>query len=407
MQLLSLDIARRYLYGKKSTNSINIITGISIFGISIGTAALILILSVFNGFEGLLSGLFNAFNPDLKIIPAEGKYFTADENLVSDIYKLDGIQTVSRTIEEVSLFEYKGSKEIGKIKGVDDQYITVTRLDSLVVSGQYLLKEDNIQYALIGAGMKNKLSLNLKDRLTPMTVYMPQKKQKIMGAKEFKAKDLYPSGSFSVKSETDYQYVITNLGFVQSLLDQKDKISALEIKISPDADADRIKSNLENTLGPDYVIQNRYEQDEAYLKIMEIEKWFSFLIAGMTMLLIAFNLVGALWMIVLDKRKDISVFKALGYNDLQIRNIFLYLGILITTIGILTGFIMALIAYFLQKNYGIVGIPEGFLVDSYPVRLKIFDFIVVSITVLIIGTLASLLPSFRASKHDLTLKSQV
>lgn len=407
MAFLSLDIARRYLYGKKSTNSINIITGISIFGISIGTAALILILSVFNGFEGLLSGLFNAFNPDIRVIPAEGKYFEPNDSTLMQISQLEGVSHIAKTIEEISLFEYKGSKEIGKIKGVDDQYQSVTRLDSLVIHGQYLLKNGNINYGIIGIGMQNKLTLNIRDKITPITVYMPQKKQKIIGAKEFKAKDVYPSGVFSVRGDTDYQYFLTNLEFVQKLLDQDDQISAYEIKLNDNASAEKTKKEIQDILSKAFIVKNRYQQDEAYLKVMEIEKWFSFLIAGMTMLLIAFNLIGALWMIVLDKKKDISVLKALGYNSVQIQKVFLNLGLLITIIGLVVGFFLAILAYFLQKNYGIIGIPEGFLVDSYPVRLKIMDFLIVAITVLIIGFFASFLPARQASHNSITLKSQV
>lgn len=405
MQSLSLDIARRYLYGKKSTNSINIITGISIFGISIGTAALILILSVFNGFENLLSGLFNSFNPDLKLIPYEGKFFEISDDQLRTINALDGIQDISKTIEEVALFEYRGSREIGTIKGVDDQYLSVTRLDSLLVRGRFVTENNAIQYAIIGAGMRNKLSLSIKDKLTPLTVYMPQRKQKIIGGKEFQARDLYPAGIFSVRSETDYQYIITNMPFVQSLLEQENKISALEIKLVAGTDAETVKTEIEKILGPGYILKNRYEQDEAYLKVMEIEKWFSFLIAGLTMLLIAFNLVGALWMIVLDKQKDISVLRALGFDAAHIRRLFIDLGLMITLLGIFLGFLLALVFFFLQKQYGIIGIPEGFLIDSYPVSLRLMDFILVSLTVLSIGIIASLLPASKASKSEIQLKS--
>lgn len=406
MASLSLDIAKRYLFGKKSTHSINIITGISIFGISIGTAALILILSVFNGFEGLLSGLFNAFNPDLKITPREGKFFELDDDILYQLRTLEGVEYMSCVIEEVSLFEYKDSREIGTIKGVDADYIHVTRLDSLIINGQYRLKNNDIQYGILGAGMRNRLSVNMQDKIAPLTVYMPQKKQKIIAAKEFKARDLYIAGIFSVRSETDYQYLISNLEFVQNLLDQEGKFSALELKAREGYSIAQLKLRLEELLPGNFRIQNRYEQDEAYLKVMEIEKWFSFLIAGMTMLLIAFNLVGALWMIVLDKKQDIAVLKALGYNTSQVRQVFLKLGLLITALGIFLGFSLALLAYFLQKNYGIIGIPEGFLIDSYPVRLKLKDFALVSITVVLIGVLASLLPANKAVNLDMTLKSQ-
>jgi len=362
---------------------------------------------VFNGFEGLLSGLFNAFNPDLKVIPYEGKFFGLPDETLKTISELEGVHLVSRTIEEVSLFEYKGSKEIGIIKGVDQNYMEVTRLDSLLISGTYLLKDNDTEYAIVGAGMRNKLSLSIQDRLSPLTVYMPQKKQKIIGAKEFLAKDIYPSGVFSVRSETDYQYLISNIEFVQKLVNQKNKQSSLEIKLDQKANSESIKNKISKILGKEFVVKNRYQQDQAYLKVMEIEKWFSFLIAGMTMLLIAFNLVGALWMIVLDKKKDIAVLKALGYDDNQIRKVFLNLGMLISLIGILLGFLLAIIAYYLQKNYGLIGIPEGFLIDSYPVKLKILDFGIVSLTVLLIGLLASILPASRAARSNLILKSQV
>lgn len=407
MNSLNLDIARRYLFGKKSTNSINIITGISVFGISIGTAALILILSVFNGFESLLSGLFNSFNPDLKVLPYQGKFFEPDSDKIKQIRDLPEVMELAATIEEVSLFEYKASKELGIIKGVDPSYVKVTRLDSLVIRGEYLLQNDKINYALVGAGMRNKLSLSLRDLLTPVTVYMPQKKQKIIGAKEFIARDLYPSGIFSVRSETDYQYIITNLDFVQKILDQEGKVSALEIKLSEKADAKQTNKRIQEILGSEFIIKNRYQQDEAYLKVMEIEKWFSFMIAGLTMLLIAFNLIGALWMIVLDKTKDIAVLKALGYDNEKLRRVFLYLGLLITFLGIVLGYVLALVFYCLQRNYGIIGIPEGFLIDAYPIKLKPLDFIIVSVTVAIIGLVASYLPAFKASKAPVLLKSQV
>ena len=398
--MLSLRIAWRYLYGKKSTNSINIITGISIFGISIGTAALILILSVFNGLQGLLSGLFNAFNPDLKVVPIEGKFYEVDETILYNLLKIDGIESISKTIDEVALFEYKGIKEIGVVKGVDQFYQSVTKLDTHIINGRYLLRNNNFHYAIIGSGMSNKLSINTEDRLTPLTVFMPARKKKGPFAKDFITKDAYPAGIFSVRSETDMTTIISHLEFVQKLLDKENSISALEIKLYPNADEDVVRAALEKLL-PSSKIKNRYEQDEAYLKVMEIEKWFTFLITGLTVLLIAFNLVGALWMIVLDKRRDISVLKSLGYQNSQVRNLFLSLGLQITLIGIILGFILAIIMAALQTNFGLIGIPDGFLIDAYPVKLEVFDFIITFLTVCFLGILASSLPSFKAGNAEL------
>ena len=405
MRELNFDIARRYLFGKKSTNSINIITGISVFGISIGTAALILILSVFNGFEGLISGLFNAFNPDVKITPIEGKFFNIDSSQLDDIKKIDGINHISRTIEEVALFEYKGAQEIGLIKGVDDNFVEATSLDSFIVNGDFLLEKNGINYAVLGAGMRNKLSLNIDDRLTPVTIYMPLRKKQMFGAKEYTFRELYPGGVFNVQSENDFQYILSDYEFAASLIDERGKYSALELDID-DKKSSEVIAALTAILGDSFEVKDRYQQDATFLRVMEIEKWISFLITGFTMLLIVFNLVGALWMIVLDKQKDIAILKSMGYQNSDIRKVFLTLGNLICLLGISLGILLALALYFIQTEYGLIGVPSGFLIDAYPVELRIWDFLLVIITVLIIGYTASVLPAQKASRSKMVLRSQ-
>jgi len=404
MPALTTDIARRYLFGKKSTNSINIITGISIFGISIGTAALVLILSVFNGFESLISGLFNAFNPDLKIMPIEGKFIDINDDLLYEINALPGITKASATLEEVALFEYKGVQEIGMLKGVDESYLAVTQIDSMIVDGSYKTREGTINYGVMGFGLRNKLSVNIDDRLSPITVYMPTRKKKLMGTKDFNSKHVYPSGVFSVKSDNDYQYLLTSFDLANQLLEMPGKASFLEVKVGPDADEEELQQSL-NKLLPGVQIKNRYQQDEVTLKVMRIEKWIGFLITGLTMLLIAFNLLGALWMIVLDKRKDISVLKALGFQEGQVKWLFLKLGLLITILGIVLGFCLALILYYIQKEFGLIGVPSSFMMDAYPVKIKMMDFIVVLLTVSAIGGLASILPAFKAAQNHSILRS--
>lgn len=405
MQNLSTDIARRYLFGKKSTNSINVITGISVFGISVGTAALVLILSVFNGFESLLSGLFNSFNPDLKIVPKEGKFFVPDSSMLSDIYQIEGIYSLSQSVEEVALFEYKGTQEIGIIKGVDLNFQKTTGLDSLIVDGKFKLIENRVSFGVLGSGMRNKLSLNIRDQLNPVSIYMPLKKKKMFGAKEYKVQELYPAGVFSVKSDNDYQYILTNINFVQRLLGEPHIVSALEIQIDASASQENIIVQLEKVFGDQFLIKNRYQQDEAFLKVMEIEKWISFLITSFTMILIAFNLLGALWMIALDKKKDITVLKAMGFTDTQVRNTFLRLGGFISVIGLFIGFIIAVTFFYIQKQFGIISVPAGFLIDSYPIKLKVTDFLIVSATVLTISMLAAILPAQKASRSKIALRA--
>jgi len=405
MSNINFSIAKRYLFGKKSTNLINIITGISIFGIAVGTAALILILSVFNGLENVLTSLFNPYNPDLKVTPIEGKFFSVSDSQLKEISAIDGIQSVSRTLEEVCLFEYKGSQEIGIIKGVDEGYVNVTRLDTSIRYGRYRLSDNGVFYGVVEEGIRNKLALNIDNSLTPIMAFMPMRKNKSAGTKEFISKSLYPSGVFSKTHEDSGQYVITSIDLARALLQQESQLSTLELKLSEDANETSIKKAIAEIIGPSVIIKNKYEQDSQTLKMIAIEKWIGFLITGLTLFLIAFNLVGALWMIVLDKKKDMTIFKSFGYTNQNIRNLIMTLGLLITTIGIILGFIVGLSLYFAQKEFGLIGMPDGLMIEAYPVQLKLSDFIIVTLSVFVIGLLASLLPSFKASSLPIDLKS--
>ena len=397
---LSFSIAKRYLFGKKTTNAINIITGISVFGITLGTTALILILSVFNGFESLLSGIFDAFNPDLKVVPIQGKRFFLEEETFKDIEKIEGILFASKTVEEIALFEYNGIQEIGVIKGVDENFIDVTRIDTTFIAntGPYKLKAGNAYLGIFSFDLASKLTLNTNDKLSDVRVYMPLSKSILPGGKEFKIKSIYPGAVYALKNSDGYQYVLASYELVNNLLQSKNSNSFLEIKITPDANVSTIKAELSSLLGENFKIKTKYEQEETYLKIIKIEKWVSFLIASLTILLIVFNLIGSLWMIVLDKKKDFSILKSLGHTSRDTFNIVLLEGVIITVLGIVLGFILALIIYFIQLNLGLVSVPDGFMIDAYPVKLKFQDFILVALTVFVLGVLASTIPAIRASK---------
>ena len=381
------------------------ITWISILGITIGTAALILILSVFNGFESLLSSLFDSFNPDMKIILKEGKSFEVEDETIKQIAAIEGIEAVSKTIEEVALFEYKDAQEVGIIKGVDESYNLATDIDSTVKRGKYVLREGNINYAVVGAGMRTKLSVNYNDAITPISIHMPLRKKKGPLSKDFKTMEVYPAGVFSVQSEADLQYIISSYEFVNKLLSYENKTSALEMRLAEDYDEDHIRTGINTLMGEGYVIKNSYQQNEAYLKIMNIEKWVSYLIASLTMFMIAFNMVGCLWMIVLDKRKDISILKSMGMTSKKVKEIFMTEGMLIGSVGVVIGTALALFMYFLQKQFGLVSIPDGFMVRSYPIELKLTDFIIVIATVLSISYIASILPARKAARIETQLRS--
>jgi lipoprotein-releasing system permease protein len=350
--------------------------------------------------------LFNAFNPDLKITLAEGKYYKLTTQEEESLAKIDGIYKVSKVLEEISLFEYKGAQEAGIIKGVDQNYNLVTAIDSTLFRGKFILGEKGISYGVLGGAIYGKLAINPTDAITPVTVYMLKRQKSGPMSKDYKSLPLYPSGSFSIGGEEDNQYIISEFEFVNALLDLENNISSLEIKLSPDADENKVRESIAKAINTEVVIKNRYQQDEDYLKIMNIEKWISYLIATLTMLIIAFNMIGALWMIVLDKRLDIAILKSLGSEEKDIKQIFSRVGLLIGGIGLVLGILIAVVMFFLQKQYGIIGVPQGFMIDAYPIAFKVTDFLLVIFTVLTISFFASLFPAIKASKSPIALKGK-
>ena len=393
---IAFNIAKRYLTGKKSINAINIITGISVLGISIGTAALILILSVFNGFEELLQKSFNAFNPEIKIVPAKGKFFVADSSFLAKLESIKGIDSYSGILEEIAYFEYDNNSAVGIIKGVDKNYNKVNSIDSTIIEGAYRLGGKDVQYGIIGTGLASKLAVNMQDKLTPVRIYILKAKTTPSLNNFYKRAEILPAGRFASQSEADMRYIIVSLDLAKYLTGKTDRLSGIEIKTTGDVAG--VEAALKKAFGDRFIVKNRYEQNAELLKIMNMEKWISYAIVFLTLFLVAFNMVGSLWMIVLDKKKDISLLQSMGATKKMIKSIFVIEGILIAVAGILTGTVIALIFYFIQKKYGIIGIPEGFIIEAYPIKLKFWDFIIVYITVLLIGVLVSILPAYRAGK---------
>lgn len=403
---LALKIARRYLFAKKSTNIINLITGIAVLGLAMGTAALILVLSVFNGFEDLITSLYSNFNPDVKITPLHGKTFVMDEATLNKLRRLEGVAHVSQTLEEVAFFEYDNKQDFGILKGVDDQFAKVTGIDSTVREGRYTLQEKSVEMAVLGLGMRNKLSVNVENFVTPLMVYLPKRKQTGPFEPQFRKGIAYPAGTFVIPQEFDQQYVLSSLAFARELLALPEGLSSLEIGLKSGVNNPEMVAKIQEIVGGNLVVKNRYAQEEAFMKLMLLEKWMSFAIVSLMLLLVAFNLIGALWMIVLEKKKDIAILKSMGALDQTIQNIFLNEGLLLSGIGVVSGIIIALSIYFIQKNYGIVPIPGAFIIDSYPISIRFFDFMVVSITVLAIGLLASIPPSLRAKRIMATSREE-
>lgn len=407
---LSLRIARRYLFAKKSTNAINIITGIAVFGIAVGSAALVLVLSVFNGFEDLITSMYSNFNPDIKVTPARGKTFAVDTVTLEQLLALEGVAQLSQTLEEVAFFEYKDNQDFGILKGVDEHFREVVGIDTTVKEGLYAFEENGRDLAILGLGMRNKLAANVGDRFTGMGVYMPRREQSsgIFGqqAQPFRRRYIYPGGTFVIQQEFDNQYVLSSLGFARELLGVDTAVSALEIRMAPGADAAGVIEAIRGVMGDGFEVKGRYQQEASFLRLMQVEKWLSYAVASLMMLLVAFNIVGALWMVVLEKQKDISILKSMGALNTTVRNIFLNEGLLLSLLGISMGFVLAIVLYILQKTVGIVSVPGNFVVDAYPISMRLVDFIIVALTVTAIGVLASVPPALRAMKVSALIREE-
>lgn len=391
-----LKTSWRYIFSKKSTNAIHIISSITVFGIAIGTAALIVVLSVFNGFEDLLGDLFGYFNPQIKIELNEGKFFKIDSSQIAQIKAIDGIQYVSTTIEEVAFFEYDGSQDVGTIKGVDEQFSLINHIDSTVINGEYLLKEKGQSFLVIGAGLANKLSMDGINPFETVSVYMPVDKKRATLGKPFRTQFAAPAGIFQIQDEVDMQYALANLNFVRDLLRRPDMASAIEIGIKEGQSSNTLKSQIRQILGDNFSIKNRFEQNEAFFKIMKLERWMVFAIISLAMILVAFNMVGSLWMTVLEKHSDIAVLRSFGLSEKGVFSIFFFQGIFLLSLGIVGGFLIAILLYFIHTNYGIVSIPDGFAIDRYPMTLRWSDFPLVAFTVFLIGSFAAYFPAKKA-----------
>ncbi len=400
MLQLPVYISGRYLFSRKSTNVINIITGIATLGISVGTAALILILTVFNGFEDLINGMMGNFNPDVTITPASGKTFTVDSSRIRALYEIKGVREVGLSLEEVAFFEYAKMQDFGIIKGVSRNFGSIVNIDSTIQEGIFKTEDRDNYYAVVGAGMRNKLSVNIENPLEPLSVFMAKSEDTDVAEQQFRQQVAMPIGTFSVQQDFDNQYVISALEMVQRLLAKKDEISAYELKLEKRDDRKTIDA-IRKVMGSEFVVKDRYQQNAAFLKIMNVEKWMSFAIVSLMLILIAFNMIGSLWMIVLDKKKDIAVLKALGMRDGKIRNIFLSTGLWMVSIGMAVGFVLAEILYVYHKQVGLIPVPEGFMMESYPASMRSLDFLTVGCTVVLIGVLAS----FPAARKAMSIKA--
>ena len=407
---MNLLFAWRYFKAKKSTNAINIIAWVSMIAIVLITAAFIILLSVFNGFEGLVKSLYSSFYADLRVAPKNGKSITVTPLQFSKMKVIYNIEAVSKIVEEKALLQNGEIQTIVYLKGVDENYTKVTSVADKMIRGEFNPGDSTKAYLVLGSGIENALAVLSDRNLYPLTAYLFKRGVNINVVdpyQAFSAENVATAGTFFIQQDIDNKYAITNTGFMKKMLSMgEDEYGSLEIALRNPGEAGDTKQDLKKIFGEDYVIETRYEQNKSLYSVMNLEKWAIYGILTMMLIVAAFTMIGALTMLVLEKQKDIQILKALGADNHRVRKIFLSEGILLAGMGAFAGLLIAVIVCWAQVKYKLIAIEGGtFLSDYYPVELRASDFFLVLVTVMLIALLASWFPARKAALQPVELKS--
>jgi len=389
-------IARRYLFSKKSTHVINVISGISIVGVAITTMALVVTLSVFNGFHDLVASFFTSFDPQLKITPAMGKTVAADDPVLTQIRQLPQVEVATECVEDMALAIYKGRQAMVMIKGVDDNFGQLTHINEILMGeGDFSLHAADLDYGIPGIRLADQLGTGYYYD-EPIHIYAPRREGQLdMTAPEeaFEEEELYSPGViFNVKqSKYDKNYILTSISFARRIFAQQGMLSSLELRLKAGSNFDKVKSEIKKACGDKFIVRDRFEQQDDTFKIMKIEKLIAYIFLTFILMVACFNIIGSLSMLIIDKKNDVVTLRNLGASDKQIVRIFLFEGRMISAIGAIIGIIIGLLLCWIQQTFGIValGTSSGnYVVDAYPVSVHPEDIILVFITVLIVGFLS-------------------
>lgn len=392
--ILPFFIAKRYLFAKKSHNVINIISLISASGIALGTMALIIILSVYNGFEGLIKSLYSAHDSDLLIIPREGKSFVPHSQGFDFIRSSEKVARFCEIIEENIFIKYSQQESVATIKGVDSNYQAITQLRDFITDGEFSLYQGEVPQAIVGRGIANNLRLNIHF-VDPLYLYFPSRNNPISlinPTSSLNQERVFPSGIFSIEQGFDNKYIYIPIEVARNLTEYDNEVTSVELYLKEGTDTEQLKDEFSKALGEDFIIKNRYEQNETLYRMMGSEKLSIYIILLFVIIIISCNLFGSLSMLIIEKREDVESLKSMGANDKLIKHIFLLEGWFISIIGIIAGTILGLIICFIQMKYGIVTMPGNFIIDSYPVVVKFVDVTLTVCGVAAIGYLAAKLP---------------
>ncbi|MFR3424895.1 MAG: FtsX-like permease family protein [Phocaeicola coprocola] len=399
-------IARRYLFSKKSHNAINVISAISVCGVALATLALVCTLSVFNGFQDLVTTFFTAFDSQLKITAVRGKVFDGQDKRVLQLKKMPDVEVYSESLEDNVMVQYQGRQAMAVVKGVEDNFDQLTPIDSILFGrGDLLLHDEVVDYAIPGIQLLSTLGSGIRF-LDPLEIYAPRRGAKVNMANPstaFVTGNLFSSGLvFAVNQEKyDASYILTSIDFARRLFQYTTEVSAINLKLKAGADTDAVKKHIQDLLGDDFLVQDRYEQQADTYRIMEIEKLISYLFLTFILMIACFNVIGSLSMLIIDKRDDVVTLRNLGASDRQIVRIFLFEGRMISFFGAFAGVVLGLLLCWLQQEYGLIALGNSgsFVVDAYPVSVHASDVLLIFITVLLIGFLSVWYPVRFLSKR--------
>lgn len=393
-------IARRYLFSRKKTHAINVISLISVIGVAVATAALVIVMSVFNGFQDLVAGFFTNFDPQLKVVPVMGKTVPADDPVLTKIRQLPEVEVATETLQDMGLAVYNGRQAMVNIKGVDDNFAELTRITEILYGdGQFELHTANLDYGTPGIRLAQTLGTGAKWN-GYLKVYAPRREGQLDLSNPqdgFVVDSLISDGVvFCVnQSKYDKDYILTSIGFARRLFGQQGCLSALELRLKPGSDFDAVKDKMQDIAGAKYKVEDRYEQQSDTFKIMQIEKLMAYLFLTFILVVACFNIIGSLSMLIIDKKNDVVTLRNLGATDKDITHVFLFEGRMITFIGAAVGILIGLLLCLLQQQFGLVrmgGDDGNYIVNAYPVSVHYVDVLLVFVTVIVTGWLAVYYP---------------
>ena len=404
----ALYIARRYLFSQKSHNAINIISAISVCGVALATLALVCTLSVFNGFHDLISSFFTHFDPDLKVEAIKGKTFEPDSSSLAAIRDLPEVEVVSLTLEDNAMAKYKGQQVMVTIKGVDDEFQALTHVEEILYGNpEFKLYDEIADYGVLGIQLIYTLGTGF-DPYDPVEVYAPRRGTKVNLSNpmaSFRRQPLYLPGNVLNINDARYasSYIVTSLDYARRLFDYEKAVSAIEIRLAPKANESRARQSIVAIMGEGYTVKNRYEQQAATFKVVEIEKFVTYLFLCFILMVACFNIISSVSMLILDKQSNAETLKSLGATDGFVARIFIYEGNLIALLGAVVGLVLGVALCLLQQKFGFISLGGGgqFVVDAYPVRVKVTDLILVLVSVVAVSALSVWLPIKILNKYFL------